>query len=633
MLTFANVTLRRGTRLLFGDASFTVHAGNKVGVTGSNGSGKSSLLAVIQGNLQPDTGTVALPSDLRLAHVAQETPALATPALDYVLDGDRELRAIQHDLRAAEAAHDHARLAELHAGLDAIDAYTAPARAARLLHGLGFSAAQTRQPVNTFSGGWRMRLNLAQALMCRSDLLLLDEPTNHLDLDAVIWLEAWLQKYPGTLLLISHDRDFLDRVTSHILHIERQTLALHTGNYSTFETRRAEQLASQQAAFAKQRRQIAHIRNYISRFGAKATKARQAQSRLKALARLEIIAPAHVDSSFMFGFPAPRKTPNPLLRLEKADVAYAGRRVLRDVNLALTPGSRLCLLGPNGAGKSTLIKLLAGELETAAGRREPAQGLAVGYFAQHQLEQLRLDDTPLGHLQWLAPAAREQELRDFLGGFGFHGEMALAPVAPFSGGEKARLVLALLVYQRPNLLLLDEPTNHLDLDMRHALTMALQTYEGALVVVSHDRHLLRTVSDELWLVNDGRASPFEGDLDDYARWLTERTRDGDRQQARLPAAGHTAGARRERRRESAEARQKLAPLKREIRRLETRLDALHAKQSELERQLAESRLYTEDNKQRLLELTREQSRLRDEIVEVETAWLQRFESLEASENA
>jgi ATP-binding cassette subfamily F protein 3 len=520
MLNFSDLSLRRGPRLLFEQASFTIHPGHKVGLTGANGCGKSSLFALLRGELHADSGDFSIPPKWVIAHVAQETPALEKSAIDYVLDGDVELRQVERALEAAVMADDGHKQGELHAQLEAIDGYTARSRASRLLHGLGFKPGEEERLVTTFSGGWRMRLNLAQALMCRSDLLLLDEPTNHLDLDAVIWLQEWLRSYPGTLMLISHDRDFLDEVVDEILHVEQQRITLYSGNYSAFEHIRAERLANQQSAYEKQQREIKHVQSYIDRFRAKATKAKQAQSRIKALQRMEQIAPAHVDSPFHFAFRSPEKLPDPLLMLDKIDVGYDDKLILNGVRLSLYPGDRIGLLGHNGAGKSTLIKLIAGELSCRAGEIKPAKDLKVGYFAQHQLEQLHAESTPVEHLQRLDPKADEQSLRDYIGGFGFTNDRALSPVAPFSGGEKARLVLALLVYQRPNLLLLDEPTNHLDLEMRHALALALQDFEGALVVVSHDRHLLRSVTDKLLLVDSGKADEFDGDLDDYRRWIS-----------------------------------------------------------------------------------------------------------------
>ncbi len=631
MLELRDVSLRRGPRLLFSAATLTLHAGQRVGVTGANGTGKSSLFALLRGELHADAGECRVPAHWTLAQVAQETPALEVPALDYVLRGDAELERLNTELRDAERDHDGAHIAQLHARLETIDGYTAPSRAARLMHGLGFTADQERLPVAQFSGGWRMRLNLAQALMCRSDLLLLDEPTNHLDLDAVLWLEDWLTRYPGTLLLISHDREFLDRTVQHILHIERERVTLYTGNYSDFETRRAEQLAQQQAAYARQQREIAHIQHFIDRFKAKASKAKQAQSRMKALARMERIAAAHADSPFQFEFPLPAKLPHPLLQLENVAVGYADRTILSEVNLSLAPGDRLGLLGPNGAGKSTLIKLLAGAIAAQSGKRLPAPDLDVGYFAQHQLEQLDAAASPLLHLQRLNPRASEQSLRDFLGGFGFAGERADSPVAPFSGGEKARLVLAMLVYQAPNLLLLDEPTNHLDLEMRLALELALQDYPGAVVLVSHDRHLLRTVTDRFLLVAAGRAEPFDGDLDDYRRWLEQRERETTSRDTESEDKAHSAGARRDRKRQEAEQRQRLQPLRNELKKLDAQLEKLQTRQAELVAALGDGMLYEAPRKDRLQKLLTEKAELDRELSATEERWLEISEIIEQAQ--
>jgi len=632
MLRFDHLSLRRGSKLLFSDASLGIHPGQRVGITGANGTGKSSLFALILDQLHADEGSFSLPRDWVIAHLAQETPSDPRPAIEYVLDGDAELRDIQQALEQAEAAHQGERVAELHTRLDAVDGYSARARAARLIHGLGFRPGEEEQPVARFSGGWRMRLNLARALMCRSDLLLLDEPTNHLDLDAVIWLEGWLRSYPGTLLLISHDRDFLDAVCSHIAHIEQERLALYSGNYSAFEHIRAERLANQQSAFERQQREIAHIRSYVDRFRAKATKARQAQSRLKALERMEQIAPAHVDSPFHFAFQPPEKNPHPLLRLVRAAAGYDGTTILNGVNLSLSPGDRIGLLGPNGAGKSTLIKLIAGQLQPSSGERETAQELNIGYFAQHQLDQLRPDQSPLDHLKRIDPQAREQRLRDFVGGFGFSGQRADRSVAPFSGGEKARLVLALLVYQRPNLLLLDEPTNHLDLEMRFSLSQALQAYEGAMVIVSHDRHLLRSTVDQLLLVDASRVAEFNDDLDAYPRWLAERQRaDSTRVSATTERQEHSAESRRERKRQEAEQRRQLQPLRRKVRKLEQEMERFTRQQTELEQQLADPAVYDDNNKEPLKKLLAEKARVDRQLTTTEEAWLATSEQLEQVE--
>jgi len=630
MLKFSHLSLRRGTKLLFEEASFTVHPGQKVGITGANGTGKSSLFSLVRNELHADAGDFQLPQKWVIAHVAQETPAVDQPAVEYVMDGDVELCAIQAQLLCAEQAEDGHKVAELHAQLEVIGGYHVRSRAARLMRGLGFQPNQEALPVQQFSGGWRMRLNLAQALMCRSDLLLLDEPTNHLDLDAVIWLETWLCRYPGTLLLISHDRDFLDAVVTQIAHIEQQGVQLYTGNYSDFELIRAQRLANQQASYEKQQREVAHLHSYIDRFRAKATKARQAQSRIKALERMEQIAPAHVDSPFHFSFKPPEKAPNPLLRLEDAGVGYGQTALLSAINLALRPGDRIGLLGPNGAGKSTLIKLLSGELSPLVGKRFPAAELKIGYFAQHQLEQLQPDDSPLDHLQRLAPKDSEQSLRSFIGGFGFVGDRALEPVAPLSGGEKARLVLALLVFQRPNLLLLDEPTNHLDLEMRHTLSLALQGFEGAMVIVSHDRHLLRTTTDQLLLVSDGRIDEFDGALDDYPAWLIENRNTTEVKE--VPIAGENrAASRKERKQLEAENRRLLQPLRKKLKALEKKLDNLSEQQQLLEQQLAEPEIYSSERKEKLKGLLAEKTEVDQRLAKTEEAWLEAGEAVEDAE--
>ncbi|MCB1864391.1 MAG: ATP-binding cassette domain-containing protein [Chromatiales bacterium] len=633
MLVLSDVALRRGAHVLFEHASVQIYAGQKVGLTGANGTGKSSLFAAILGSLDTDAGQVDRPAGWVVAHVAQETPATTVTAIDYVLDGDAELRALEAEIERTHAADAGTALAHAYARLESIGGYSARARAAQLLAGLGFAPGDGERPVSEFSGGWRMRLNLAQALMCRSDLLLLDEPTNHLDLDAVLWLETWLRQYPGALLLISHDRDFLDRVVASILHIEQGGVRLYTGNYSEFERQRAERLAGQQAQFEKQQREIAHMHSFVERFRAKATKARQAQSRLKALERMEIIAPAHVDSPFHFEFFAPDKLPRPLLRLREANAGYAEKPVLKSVDLAIYPGDRIGLLGLNGAGKSTLIKLLAGAIAPLAGARDGAPALNVGYFAQHQLEQLRADRSPVEHLAALDPREREHVFRSFLGGFGFTNEKAIAPVGPFSGGEKARLVLALLVYQRPNLLLLDEPTNHLDLDMREALVIALQGFDGALVVVSHDRHLLRTTTDTLLLVDSGQVGEFDGDLDDYPAWLAARGRGGFTPAATKPEtpAANIAADRKTQRRDAAEERKRLQPFRRSVERAERKLDEVAKRRKALEAELADAGIYNDANKERLKALLVEQAYVDRDHEAAETAWMEASEALEAAE--
>ena len=631
MIQFRNLTLARGARRLIEDANIQIHAGWRVGLVGANGSGKSSLFALLRGELHADRGDCELPPAWRIASVAQETPALDTPAIEYVLDGDVELRAIEAELASAQAQHDGHRMGELHARLQEIEGYGARARAAGLLAGLGFTDAQFEQPVASFSGGWRMRLNLAQALVARSDLLLLDEPTNHLDLDAIVWLEKWLAGYRGTLMLVSHDRDFLDGCVTHIAHIAAQRLTLYTGNYSAFEEQRAAQLAVQQAMYEKQQREIAHLERFIERFRAKATKARQAQSRLKALDRMEHVAPAHVDAPFDFHFPEPARAPDPLIVLDEAAAGYQGRTILGALELTLRPGARLGLLGPNGAGKSTLVKVLAGELEPIGGRRLEGRGLAIGYFAQHQLEQLRPGDSPLQHLVRMEPHTREQELRDYLGGFDFRGAMADAPVAPFSGGEKSRLALALLVRRRPNLLLLDEPTNHLDLEMRHALTKALAEYDGSLVLVSHDRALLRTACDAFLLVSDGSAQEYDGDLDDYLAWLTAR-REAQYAARADSAQGAEKAARKEARAAAAAERQeKLSrrrPLLKEAEQLEKRLAEWHEEKREIDESLADPSFYESPDPDKLKGVALRQTELARMIDEAEHRWLEVHDELE-----
>jgi len=624
MLNFKNIALRRGARLLFDEASFTIHQGEKAGITGANGAGKSSFFALIRDELHLDAGDFSMPPGLEIAHVAQETPATECSAIDYVLDGDRELRRLQGELQTAEANHDGLKQAELHAALDVIGGYEAQARASRLLNGLGFKPAQEQTPVSAFSGGWRMRLNLAQALMCRSDVLLLDEPTNHLDLDAVIWLQDWLCRYPGTLLLISHDRDFLDAITDHIVHIEQGKVNIYTGNYSAFERMRAEKLSQQQSAFQKQQREIAHIQSFINRFKAQATKARQAQSRIKALERMELIAQAHVDSPFHFSFPEPGRMSSPLLTLDKADIGYGDKIVVNKAGLSLSPGDRVGLLGPNGAGKSSLIKVLAGAMQPLCGDRQESMHLKIGYFAQHQLEQLRMDESPLWHFQKLDPQATEKDLRNFLGGFDFQGDKVIEPVRPFSGGEKARLVLSLLVYQNPNLLLLDEPTNHLDLEMREALIMALQDYQGALVTVSHDRHMLRSVTDRLLLVADGKVEPFDGDLDDYRNWLSEQKKGEAKDTAADAASGIN---RKDQRKLDAERRQRNKPLMDALKKAEQAVEKFHQEQRQLEQQLADPAIYEESEKNRLKDVMARKVQVDKALEDAEALWLEAEEKL------
>ena len=635
MIIFSDIQLLRGGKVLLENATATINPGDKVGLVGKNGCGKSTLFALLKNELSLDGGNCQFPSNWELAWVAQETPALERAAIEYVIDGDREYRELERQLIAAELADNGNKVAELHGKIDTIGGYSINARAAELLNGLGFSQHQMQWNLTQFSGGWRMRLNLAQALLCRSDLLLLDEPTNHLDLDAVMWLEKWLQSYRGTLVLISHDRDFLDPVINRIIHVENQTMNSYTGNYSSFEVQRAEKLVLQQAMFQKQQKQVTHMQSYIERFRYKASKARQAQSRIKALERMEKVLPAQLDNPFTFEFREPTALPNPILMMDHVAAGYDDLLILEKIRLNLVPGSRIGLLGRNGAGKSTLIKMLAGDLPAKAGEMAFSQGVKIGYFAQHQLETLYLDDTPIQHMARIAPNSTEQQLRDYLGSFGFLGDKALEKVGPFSGGEKARLVLALIVWQRPNLLLLDEPTNHLDLDMRQALTFALQSYEGAMVIVSHDRYLLRATTDDLYLVHDRQVVPFDGDLDDYHKWLTEQQRNERReQQAAKPDTNkdNSAASRKEQKRLDAEFRKLTAPIRKEITKLEKQMDKLNDIITAAETALSDSSIYEPENKTQMNEQLKLQGNAKSDLEDIEVAWMELQEQLEEMES-
>ncbi len=655
MIRFQQVSLTRGIKPLLENADLTLNPGEKIGLIGANGAGKSSLFALLRGELHADLGEVDFPARWRMAYVAQETPALERAAIEYAIDGDANLRKLEAELAQLESAPHGAaegvRIAELHTALADADAYTVRSRAEQLLTGLGFSGEQMQQPVASFSGGWRMRLNLAQALMCPSDLLLLDEPTNHLDLDAIIWLEDWLKRYPGTLVIISHDRDFLDGVVNVIVHIDDRKLKRYTGNYSAFERQRAAQLALTQAAYEKQARQRAHLQSFIDRFKAKATKARQAQSRMKMLAKMEELAPLRAAAEFSFEFREPASAPNPLLVMEDVAAGYrvdnpsdhtsVDKPIVSGINFSLQTGQRIGLLGVNGAGKSTLVKTIAGELTPLTGVVRLGKGLVIGYFAQHQVEMLRHDESPLWHLSRIAPTTREQELRNFLGGFNFGGDMVTSKIAPFSGGEKARLALALIVWQRPNLLLLDEPTNHLDLETREALTMALAQFEGTLVLVSHDRHLLRATTDQFMIVADGRLQPFDGDLDDYRDWLFKtklgkaETTPAAQPKATFAASGQAAESRedrQERRRLEAEERQRLSALKKpiesRIKRLDEQMAKLHQRKTDVDGKLADPAIYDDANKEQLKALILDQAYLARELEQLETEWLEQQEALE-----
>ena len=640
MLTITDLSLQRGGIWLLEQASVTIQPGQRVAIVGANGAGKSSLFQLLLGGLSPEAGQVSLPGGCRIAHMAQEFEASTRSARDFVLDGDVELRRLEAALTVAEAAGDDNAMARLHGELDVHEAWSAGRRAEALIRGLGFTDGDVDRPVSSFSGGWRIRLNLAQALMRPSDLLLLDEPTNHLDLDACLWLENWLRRYPGTLLFISHDRDFMDRVATHIVHFDQRHLVSYTGNYTAFESQRSERLAQQQAGYERQQARIEEIQRFIDRFKAKATKARQAQSRVKALERMERIAPAHVDSPFSFRFPVADKVSNPLLSIRGGQAGHGDTVVLDNLNLTLLPGTRVGLLGPNGAGKSTLIDALRGQEYLLSGERTTGEHLAIGYFAQHQLESLDLDASPFLHLQRLSPKASEQQIRNFLGGFNFHGDEALASVRSFSGGEKARVALAVIAWQRPSLLLLDEPTNHLDLEMRQALTMALQDFEGAIVVVSHDRHLLRNTVDEFWLVHEGRVSEYDGDLDDYERLLADRrANDTEAPRREQPARAEVTGEpvaesaddRKARKRAEADQRQKLSPFRKRQASLEKSMESLQRQLLDVEHGLADPTLYEDGGKARLQALLGEQTELKRHLADVEAQWLDVSETVESLE--
>ncbi len=613
MLKFADLALRRGASLLFEGVTFTVHTGQKVGLTGANGSGKSSLFSLIRGDLSADQGDFSKPAGWRIAEVVQETQLSQQVAVEYVIDGDTELRQVQRRLTLAEANHHADEISQCHIRLEEIDGYQAHSRAAKLLSGLGFEDSEIGKPLAQFSGGWVMRFNLARALMCRSDLLLLDEPTNHLDLDAVIWLEQWLKRYRGTLLLISHDRDFLDAVIGHIAHVEQQGIRLYTGNYSAFEEQRAERLAQQQVSYVKQQQSIAHMQSFIDRFKAKATKAKQAQSRIKALERMQRIGPAHIDSPFRFHFKAPKAMPTSLLRIDHASVGYGELTVLKQINFSLIPGERIGLLGLNGAGKSTLIKLLAGEIELQSGQMDRSKDLKVGYFAQHQVEQLDAEASAFLIMQRLDEKLSERQIRTYLGGFNFSNDKVLQNVGSFSGGEKARLVLALIIWQSPNLLLLDEPTNHLDLEMRLALNQALQGFEGSVILVSHDRHLLRSVSDDLWLVDDGSLQPFNDDIDAYPRWLAVRKSGKPKIVKKVVTA-------------SLEPDRK--PQMKRLKRVEREVEKLSKQKQMLEQTLADNSIYEAENKLKLNEVLAQQATIQRDLQQLEEEWFELSEVLE-----
>ncbi|NCF16896.1 MAG: ATP-binding cassette domain-containing protein [Haliea sp.] len=628
MIILRDISLRRGSKRLLRDASVTIQPGQRLALIGANGSGKSSLFSLLLGELEADGGDIEGVGGMRLAHMAQEVQATAMPAGEYVWRGDGELAQLRDELRLLEDAGDFEKAAPVHNALEAIDGYGAERRAERLLQGLGFAADAPGRPVNDFSGGWRIRLNLARALMTPSDLMLLDEPTNHLDLDATLWLQQWLQQYPGTLLMISHDRDFIDATCERILHIEQGQLFSYKGNYSDFERQRAERLANQQASYDKQQRRIARIDDFVRRFRYKATKARQAQSRLKELERMQTLAPAHLDSPFDFSFPPPERSSDPLLRLDQASLGYGARTVLSGVDIQLRPGSRYGLLGRNGAGKSTLLKSLVGELPLLSGERRPGEHCRIGYFDQQQLEALDLEASPALHLQRLSPTAREQDILNFLGGFNFRGDAATSQVAPFSGGEKARLALAMVVWQKPNLLVLDEPTNHLDLEMRHAMEVALQAYEGALILVSHDRHMLRNSVEELLLVHDGDVKEYRDDLAGYERWILSSYQQVDKDPTR-----DSEGSRREKRKQAAAQRERLRPLKNAVASTEKDIATVEQALARLQEQLGDSELYSDGRREELADLLKREGELKTRAGELEERWLELQQSLEDLESA
>jgi ATP-binding cassette subfamily F protein 3 len=658
MIRFQQVSLMRGIKPLLETVDVTLNPGDKIGLIGANGAGKSSLFGLLRGELHADAGEIDFPAKWRLAYVAQETPALDRAALEYAIDGDVTLRKLEAQLAQLESEPETAangiQIGELHSALADADAYTVQSRGEQLLLGLGFSLDQMQLPIASFSGGWRMRLNLAQALMCPSDLLLLDEPTNHLDLDAIIWLEEWLKRYAGTLVIISHDRDFLDGVVNVIVQIDERKLKRYSGNYSSFERQRAAQMILAQGAMEKQARQRAHLESFVSRFKAQASKARQAQSRMKALAKMEELAPLRAAAEFSFEFREPLNAPNPLLVLEDVNAGYRitnpnddsvqEKMIVGDINFSLQIGQRIGLLGVNGAGKSTLIKTIAGELQPLTGDAIIGKGLSIGYFAQHQVEMLRHDESPLWHLAKIAPTVREQELRNFLGSFNFPGTMVTSSIAPFSGGEKARLALALIVWQRPNLLLLDEPTNHLDLETREALTMALAQFEGTLVVVSHDRHLLRATTDQFIIVADGKLQPFDGDLDDYKDWLF-KTKLGkgttvlpavnkeDELPHVSPVAAHSTIDRRDQKKLDAEQRQRISaqrkPIEARLKRVEEKIAKRNVQMTEIEAKLSDQSIYDAAKKAELKTILTDQTYYKKDLEQLEAEWLKEQEALES----
>jgi ATP-binding cassette subfamily F protein 3 len=623
MIILKDISLRRGIKVLLHSANVTIQPGQRLALIGANGCGKSSLFSLLMGDLGADQGEIEGMNNLRLSHMAQEVMATDSPCGEYVLRGDTQLADLRDELQQLESQGNFSAAARVHSALENIDGYSAERRVERLLQGLGFADGASSRPVNDFSGGWRIRLNLARALMTPSDVLLLDEPTNHLDLDATIWLQQWLRQYPGTLVMVSHDRDFIDATCQRILHIEHQQLNAYSGNYSDFELQRAERLANQQATYEKQQRRVSEINDFVRRFRYKATKAKQAQSRLKELERMEQVAPAHIDSPFDFSFPPPLKSSDPLLSLSLASLGYGDTAILSKVDIQLRPGSRCGLLGKNGAGKSTLLKTLVGELPLLAGERVTGEHCDIGYFDQQQLETLDLQASPALHLQRLTPTAREQDILNFLGGFNFRGDAATSEIAPFSGGEKARLALAMVVWQRPNLLVLDEPTNHLDLEMRHAMEIALQSYEGAVILVSHDRHMLRNTVDELLLVHDGVVEEYREDLEAYEKWIISSYKSPDRQ-----STGAADNTRKEKRQQAAAHRDKRRPLQRLIEKTEKQMSAAEQELEKMQALLSDSELYSEARKIELADLLKREGELKIRSEQLEEAWFTQQHELE-----
>jgi len=630
MISLQQVQLQRGAKILLDHADLEAYPGQHIGLIGANGSGKSSLFKLLLGELQPDAGNYQVPKQWHIAHMAQELLSRKRRAIDYVLDGDTHLRELQQQID--ELSQDDkgcgATLAKLYTEMEHLDGYAAESRAQQLLNGLGFKPDDDQKNVADFSGGWRIRLNLARALMCPSDCLLLDEPTNHLDLDATLWLEQWLLRYPGTLLIISHDRDFLDNVVKRIISFENGKLISYSGNYSGYELQRAERLAQQQQAYDKQQVRIAEIDSFVRRFKAKATKAKQAQSRVKELERMEKIAPAHVDSPFTFKLEVAEKISDPLLGLSQLSIGYNKTIIIDHVNISIHPSTRLGLLGPNGAGKSSLVKTIAGSLQALAGDRTCGEHLKIGYFAQHQLEALDLEASAALHIQRLSPKASEQEVRNFLGGFDFQGDRAFESIRHFSGGEKARLALAIIAWQKPNLLLLDEPTNHLDLEMRHALTLALQMFEGAVILVSHDRHLLRNSVDQFLLIANGRVEEFDGDLPAYQRWLNEQKTRSNQDDDDQDNPDNNAASKKEQRQQAADLRKKLQPLKNNLKKCERQLDKKQTLLISIEEQLGNADIYNDENKDQLKKLLSEQGQVKIQVETFEEAWFIASEELE-----